>query len=205
MPGNPMTRLAADYFWLTTGDEDSYGKFAEGEFAQVDANVGEPIEGSDREKVHNYGRYLLMRGEYQDAAEMLHWAAGGDDGIASTLYDHMHFLKYLALAYRGLDRHEEADELLMQCMGLVATARDSGWATPVLFVRLAEIYALMGDIDSATENLELAFRIGWRDLGMFENGLFLRDIQDDPEIVRIKSLLRDDLESQRSQLLSIDT
>ena len=205
MPGNPMIRLAADYFWLATGDEVSYGKFAESEFAQVDANAGELIEGSDREKVHNYGRYLLMRGEYQDAAEMLHWAAGGDDGIASTLYDHMHFLKYLALAYRGLDRHEEADELLTQCMGLVATARDSGWATPVLFVRLAEIYALMGDIENAAENLDIAFQKGWRDLGMLENGLFFRDIQDDAEITRIKSLLREDIDSQQRELQSIDT
>jgi len=205
MPDNSAIRLAADYFWLVTGDEDAYGKFAESEFAQVDANAGEPIEGSDVDKVHNYGRYLLMRGKYQDAAEMLYWAAGGDDGIASTVYDHMHYLKYLALAYRGSDRHEEADELLGLCIGLVATARDNGWATPVLFVRLAEIYALMDDIESATENLDLAFQKGWRDLGMLENSLFFRDFQHDTEMTRIKSLLRDDLESQRSQLLSIDT
>ena len=103
----------------------------------------------------------------------------------------------LALSYRQLERDGEADALLNRCLKLAEGARDDGWATPILFVRLAEIYALMGDTDNAISNLDIAFNKGWRGLSTIEYGIFWQHFDDDPELNRIKVLILDDLEMRK--------
>ena len=200
MPDDTRIRDATTAFWLSTGDFESFNNFAEEDFKQLDAVAGDPMNYGDTQRVYRHGWSSLIRGEDQVAADSFYWAAGGDDGIASTTYDYMGVLKMLSLAYRRLDRREDADILLSRCLELVELAREGGWATPSLFVRLAEIYAIKGDTDEAISNLEKAFEKGWRGLGTIEYGIFWQDLQDDPGLNRIKVILLDDLEAQRKRL-----
>jgi TolB-like protein len=201
-PDNSLVRFLVEYFWLTSGDVDAYQKFAEAEFQTVDANLGDSLIYGDHIRVHRYGRSLLMQGKYQEAADMLFWSAGGGEGVSATTYDFIFYLKYLALAYQEIDRHEEADELLDRSLELVAGARENGWATPFLFVRLAEIYALKGDTESAIDNIEIAVNKGWRDLGWLNHAPLLRNLRDEPEFIQIEYRLRQDLDAQQARLLS---
>lgn len=199
MPDNDSIRNAEITFMLSTGDNESFIKLAEEEFRALDVNVGDSLNVRDRERAFRYAWSSLIRGENEQAADFFYWVAGEEDGIASKTYDEMHVLKMLALAYRRLDRIEESDALLKQCLELVQGARERGWATPSLHVRLAEIYALGGDVQNAIANLEIAFDKGWRDLSTIEYGIFWQNLQDDPELNRIKVMIYDDLEVQRQR------
>lgn len=186
--------------WLSEGDDESFNQFAEEGFREVDASVGEPLSVGDRYRTYMYGWSLLNKGENERAAEVLHWAAGGEEAIQATTYDYIFYLKALALSYLRLDRHDEAQALLDRCLELVDGAQSRGWATPTLHVRLAEVYVLKDDVDNAIVNLDIAFEKGWRGLSVIEYGIFWQDLQDHPELNRIKILIYNDLESQRKKL-----
>ena len=148
---------------------------------------------------------MLNRGEFERAAEILHWAAGGEEGIKTVTYDHMFYLKMLALSYLRLDRNEEANALLDQCLKLAEGAMTRGWATPTLHVRLAEVYVLKGDVDNAIANLDVAFEKGWRGLDTIDYGIYWKHLQDNPELNRIKVQIIEDLEVQRRRYFEMTT
>jgi tetratricopeptide (TPR) repeat protein len=199
-PDNSQVQSTQVGFWLVTRDFDSFNEYAAEQFQTIDQNVGDPLSRGEVAHVYRYGRSMLIKGNNERAAELLNWAAGGEEGIESKTYDEIAKLKMLALAYRRLGRDEEADALLSKCLNLVEGARENGWATPALFVRLAETYVLLGDVENAIENLDLAFEKGWRDLNVIDYGMYWEGLQDHPELNRIKLLLLNDLESQRLEL-----
>jgi TolB-like protein/tetratricopeptide (TPR) repeat protein len=183
--------------WLAEENMDALHAFADAQYALVDARPGDNLSALDRERVHRYGWASLMRGDNETAAQNFHWAAGGDEGIRSTNYDHMDVLKYLALAYRRMGRTQEAEALVEQCLRLAGTAHDNGWATPQLYYRLAEIHAVRGDVEDAASQLQAAYERGWRDIRSLETALFWRDLGATPEIERVKVKVYEDIERQR--------
>lgn len=199
-PDNTQVRDWQFDIWLAEGDFDSFDELANEQFQSIDANIGDPLSHDKAMRVHRYAVAKLNGSDNESAAELLHWAAGGKQGIAATTYDSMGIVKLLALSYRRLGRNEDADVLLNQCLDLVHGARENGWATPVLHVRLAEIYALLGDLQNAILNLDIAFEKGWRDLSVIDYGIFWQDLRDHPELNRIEALMFMDLESQRTKL-----
>ncbi len=190
---------------LSTGDYESFFDFAEEEYRSLDVNVGDELNVQDRAPAYRYAMALLMKGEDQQASDYLYWIAGEADGIESKTYDEIYMLKMLALAYRRLDRTDEALVLLEQCKNLVEGANEQGWATPSLYARLAEVHAIGGDVDSAVSNLEIAFAKGWRDLSTLEYGIFWQELQDDPEINRIKVMILNELDIERERLRMTST
>ncbi|MCK5326567.1 MAG: tetratricopeptide repeat protein [Woeseiaceae bacterium] len=192
----------SDHFYIATNDSDGYAEFAEKLFQNVEAAPGDPLTFTDRMRVQWYGRSLLLRDRDGEAADMFWWAAGGEDGIASTTYDYVFFLKYLALTYLRLDRREEAEDLLTRAHQLVITARDNGWSTPFLYVRLAEIEVLLGDHQSAVQNIGIAVDKGYRDLPWLSHSVFFRDIQEESELLRLMNVVRDAVAEQRVALES---
>ena len=83
---------------------------------------------------------------------------------------------------------------------LVLTARDNGWSTPVLFVRLAEIEAHLGDVDSALHNLNIAIDKGFRDLPWLKYSVFFEDIQEHAEMQRLQSVVQAEVDAERAAL-----
>jgi adenylate cyclase len=201
MAGDYRKGFTADYFYLATNDANGYAEFADSQFQIVDAAAGDPLEFTDRLRIHWYGRSLLLQDRDREAADMFWWSAGGDKGIASTTYDYVFFLKYLALTRLRMDRQEEAKDLLTQAHQLVMTARDNGWSTPFLYVRLAEIEVLQGDHQSALQHIGIAIDKGYRDLPWLSHSIFFRDIQQDPEWLRLKELVRVAVAEQQVELV----
>jgi len=202
LPENGQLMSSNVQIWLAEGDQDSIARYAETEFALVDANIGDPLNFADRIRVYRYAWSMLLQGKNESASELFYWVAGGADGIAQQTYDQMTYLKMLALSYLRTGRQEEADALLDQCLELVAAARDNGWATPFLHVRLAEVYLLRGESVRAIENLEIAFNKGWRGINTIETGIVWQDLQGNPELERIKVEIYEDLEIQKEALQS---
>ena len=188
MPDDNNIRNARISLTPAAGDNESFIEIAEEEFHSLDVNVGDELNVEKSVRAYRYAWALLMKGENQQAADYFYWIAGEEDRITSKTYDEITILKMLALVYRRLDRIDEARALLEQCKNLAEGARDRGWATPSLYVRLAEVYAIGGDVEGAVRNLEIAYAKGWREL------------QDNPEINRIKVLIYEDLELQRQRL-----
>jgi tetratricopeptide (TPR) repeat protein len=146
-----------------------------------------------------YIPYLLQRRD-EAAAEHLLWSAGGAEGIERITYDQMAVLKLLALAYQRLGRDDQANMLLERCGDLVDRAWESGWATPVLHVRLAEILAAKGRTDEAIDQLSDAVNKGFRDLGWLEYGIFWQDLQDHPGFAGIKLRIIEFIDAERAIL-----
>lgn len=191
---------ASDYYYMATNDAAGYMEFADRVFQLVDASPGEDLSSFEKSYVFWYGKALLLQRRDQEAADIFSWALGGDEGIARITYDGIGYLKYLAKAYRRIGRDDEARELLEHARELVLTARDNGWSTPVLFVRLAEIEALLGEIDSALQNLNTAIDKGFRDLPWLRYNVFFEDLQEHAEMRRLQSVVRAEVEAERAEL-----
>jgi tetratricopeptide (TPR) repeat protein len=200
LPDNMSIRRARWEFSLTTGDDAAFIALAEEDFRQLDRTVSDPLNVDQRQTARQYGLALLLQGRNEEAAEFLYWAAGGEEGIATTTYDHMGVLKLLALSYQGLVRETEASLLLDRCLELALKARDSGWATPILHVRLAEILVQKGQIDEAIDHVTIAIDKGYRDLGWLEYGIFWRQLQDHPQLNGLMVRIYEDIEAQREVL-----
>lgn len=190
----------ADLFHIGTEDVDGYVAFAERLFQNVGADPGNKLTYTDRMRTQWYGRSLLLRGRYDEAADMFWWSAGGEEGIASTTYDYVYFLKYLALAYQNTGKPDEAEQLLSQAHQLVTTARDNGWGTPFLYVRLAEIDAIRGDVENAMQNIGTAVDIGYTDLPWMRHSPFFREIQDHWEMERLQGVVQRRIDAERAKL-----
>ena len=193
-------RLARQDFALHTGDRESFIAIAAEDFRQLDKRMGDQLDVDQGFVVRQYGHALLLQGRARDAAEHLYWAMGGEDGLGDITYDQMNVVKLLALAYRRQDRDEDAARLLDRCLDLVVAARESGWATPVLHVRLAEILAARGDPDEAIAQLAVAVDKGFRDLGWLEYGIFWQDMQDHPGFDAIKLRIIEFISAERALL-----
>jgi hypothetical protein len=174
--------------------------FAEQMFQNVEASPGDPLTFTDRLRTHWYGRSLLMQGHIEEATDMLLWSVGGDTGIGGITNNFTPFLKSLAQAYIALERHNDAQALLIQAHTLVTTARDNGWSTPFLYVRLAEIEAIQGDVQSAVQHIGMAVDKGYLDLIWLSHSPFFSDIQDDPEMRRLKDVVRTGIAAERAKL-----
>lgn len=190
----------ADHFYIATNDVDGYAAFAELLFKNVNAEPGDKLSFTDRMRTQWYGRSLLLRGRYDEAVAMFWWSANGEDGIAEVTYDFVFFLKYLALAYQKTGQPDEAEQLLSQAHELVTTARDNGWGTPFLYVRLAEIEAIRGDVESAVQNIGIAVDKGYRDLPWLRHSPFFRDIQQHWEMKRLQQVVRRGIAAERAKL-----
>ena len=112
----------------------------------------------------------------------------------------MGVMKLLAEGYQRLDRRAEANDLLDRCGELAISAHESGWATPVLYVRLAEVYAQQGRTDEAIANVAIAVEKGFRDIGWLEYGIFWQDLQDHAGLNRLKVRILEDVRAQRADL-----
>lgn len=194
-------RDVATTLWIRKGDFEALHDFADSNFGELDQRIGDYLDIEGRMRARDYGQSLLYRGQDQLAADMLYWAAGGEEGIAATTYDDMFVLKLLGLAYMELDRFDEAQLLTSRCLELALAAHENGWATPNIFARIAEIYAIRGDVKNAVNYLERAAERGWRDIGSLEYGIFWRHLQDEPQLDRIKVLIHEHIEAQKQLLL----
>jgi len=195
-----QTRLARWDFFLGNGDIDAFISRANAEFRHLDVRPGDELNIEQAATVRQYAHALLFQQYNAEAAEHLRWAMGGDDGLERVTYDHMGILKLLALAYRRLGEDAMANVLLERCTYLVDRAYESGWATPLLHVRLAEIHAAKGMPEEAIEQLSIAVDKGFRDLGWLDHGIFWRDMQDDPGLERIKLRILEFVETERARL-----
>lgn len=195
-----QARMARWDFFLGNGELDSFIDVANAEFRRLDVRPGDALNIEQAIVVQQYGHALLLQQRNAEAVEHLLWAMGGADGLERVKYDEMGVLKLLALAYRRLGQHTEANALLDRCRYLVDRAHESGWSTPVLHVRLAEIHVLSGDSDEAVEQLSLGVDKGFRDLGWLEYGIFWQDMQDHPGLDRIKLQITELVETERARL-----
>ena len=82
----------------------------------------------------------------------------------------------------------------------MSEARDGGWGTPFLYIRLAEIEAIQGDVDNALQNIGRAVDRGYRDLPWLRNSPFFGDIQDNREMVRLQEFVQQHVESERAKI-----
>ena len=194
--------IASDYFYVSTGNLDGYMEFASKALGEVAGLQTGPLTFTDRVRVHWYGRSLLLQNRDAEAAEWLVLAAGGDDTIAATTYDHVFFLKYLALAYGRLGRQDEARKLLRHARRLVTTAYDNGWATPALFVRLAEIDSLLGDFEAAIKNIRIAVSKGYLDISRLTRSVFFARMQDQPEMLELQGAVMSAIAIEQEKLLA---
>ena len=186
--------------WETSGDMASLEAQAVREVEALDLNIGDPLSNDQRAKLERYGLALLLSREHAEAIDILEWVAGDAAQIEETGYNDMRRLKLLALVLKREGRDTEADALLDRCLELVRVANENGWATPALFVRLAEIHAIRGDMAEAANVLEDAFDKGWRDIGNIEHGVFWQDAQDDPRLAEIKVMIIEDVNAQLERL-----
>ena len=200
MPDNTSIRRARWVFAGSTGNDDAFVTDAKERFEKLDKGLGDPLNFDQKDTVRLYGWALLLQDRNEEAANILDWAVGGEEGIAATTYDRMAVIKLLALSYQRLDRNAEASALLDRCLELVNEARDSGWGTPVLHVRLAEVYVQKGLIDQAIDSVAIAVEKGYRDLQWLENGIFWRQLQDHPDLNELKVRIYEDIEAQRAVL-----
>lgn len=99
-----------------------------------------------------------------------------------------------------MNHDEEAAELLDRCLDLVVAARASGWATPVLHLRLAEILAAKGRPDEAIDQLSVAVDKGFRDLGWLEYGIFWQDMENHPGFDGVKLGIIEFVDAERAML-----
>ena len=189
-----------ELIWWASGDSEAYIEKAIADFGDVDVGMGSPLGSTDRSLVHRYGLALLYRGDYEDAARHLDWAAGGVEGIATTTYDDMFRLKPLAHAYMALGRDEESAALVEQCLELAAGARNNGWATPQLHARVAELHAIAGDVENALSELEVAVDKGFREIGKLEFEIYWQALQSNEAFNAIKVRIIEDIERQRERL-----
>ncbi len=185
---------------FATGDGLAYAALARRHFEQLDLSRGDPLNTGDQAVARRYGLALLLQNEDTEAASVLHWAAGGDEGIQRTTYDFMGTLKLLALGWQRSGREDDARVLIDQCLELTLTARESGWATPVLSVRLAEIHLLNDDKEAAIAELNLAVEKGFRDVGWIENQPFWRLLDGDPRIEASTVAMLDAVETERQAM-----
>lgn len=192
-----MARWAFD---LGNGDFQSFIDTANNGFGGLDLQFGAELNVRQAITVRQYGHALLLQQRNEEATEHLLWAAGGAEGVERITYDQMGVLKLLALAYQRLGRDSEADALLERCENLVERARESGWATPVLHVRLAEILAARGHPDEAIVQLAVAVDKGFRDLGWLEYGILWQDMQDYPGFDGIKLRIIEFIDAERAML-----
>jgi TolB-like protein/Flp pilus assembly protein TadD len=195
-----QSRIARWDFFRGNGDVDLFIDDAVAEFRRLDARPGDTLNIEQAITVQQYAHALLFQQRNEEAVEHLLWAMGGEEGLARITYDQMRVLKLLALAYRRLGQDARADSLLERCRYLVNRARDSGWATPVLHVRFAEVQLASGLSDQAIEQLSVAVDKGFRDVGWLENGIFWQGAQDDPRLDRIKVRIIGLLETERAKL-----
>lgn len=200
LPDDATIRAAREAFSLGTGDYEKYVTYAEESFRRLDKKIGDPLSFDQRTTTRQYGLALLLQDRNDQAVDILYWSAGGEEGIAATTYDYMGVVKLLAQGYQRLDRRSEADPLLDRCLELAVIAHESGWATPVLHVRLAEVHAQKGQIDEAMANLEIAVDKGFRDLGWLEYGIFWQHLQDHTQLNELKVRIYEDIEAQRTIL-----
>lgn len=195
-----QSRMARWDFVLSSGSFESFIEEATTEFEALDVQPRGELNFEQAVTVRQYGLALLLQQRDEEAAEHLLWAAGGAEGVERITYDHMGVLKLLALAYRRLGRVSEAEALLERCTQLVEGARESGWATPVLHVRFAEILAARGDPDGAIAQLAIAVDKGFRGLGWLEYGIFWEDMQDFPGFDDIKLRIIEFVDAERAML-----
>ena len=182
------------------GDHGPLDAIVAAGFAALDRAPGDPLSFSERLVVRDYGLVLLRQSRDGEAADVLDWAVGGETGVADVTYDYMLVLKLLALARQRSGRPDAALPLIERCRELALQARENGWATPVLSVRLAEVHVLAGDLQSAVDELGLAVDKGFRDLAWIEHGIFWQDLQDEPAVVAQMLRMLEDVERQRREL-----
>ncbi len=186
--------------WAAEGDFDAYVEESVRAFEALDLEPGSPLSASDKQVVYRHGIALIYRRQYADAAEQLYWAVGGDDGIAAITYDFIYEIKPLALAYQHTGQTDQADALLRRSLDLALAANANGWDTPQIHYRMAEIHALLGQIDDAVAHLETAFDKGWRGLADLEYGIYWRDLQDNEAVNTVKVRILEDVAEQRRRL-----
>jgi len=195
-----QSRLARWDFFLRSGEIDSFIGEATAEYQRLDVRPGGALNIEQAATVQEYGQALLLQQRNEEAAEHLRWAMGGGEGLERITYDQMRILKLLALANRRLGQNATAALLLERCRHLVRRAREAGWATPVLHVRLAEIHVENGMPEKAIEQLFVAVDKGFRDLGWLEYGIFWQGMQDDPGLERVKLRIFELVETERTRL-----
>lgn len=193
-------RLARLDIFLGSGDFDTFIDEANADFSRLDVRPGGELNFEQALTVRQYGLALLLQRRDEEAAEQLLWSAGGAEGVERITYDQMMVLKLLALAYQRLGRDDQANMLLERCGYLVERAWESGWATPVLHVRFAEILAARGRTVEAIDQLSDAVNKGFRDLGWLEYGIFWQDLQDHPGFAGIKLRIIEFIDAERAIL-----
>ena len=202
-PDSFMVKFGESEILIQTGDTEGFYSFAEREVVQIQDDSTQPVIRIDRYRLRWYGVAQLLKGDNQGAIDYLLRAVGGPEGISTVTYEEMETLKLLAIAYQRQGQTAEASEILEHCLTLVSDAQENGWATPQLLNRLGEIYAVHGNREAALEALSASVEQGWRELGMLDHRLFWQPLHDDPEFLRIKAIVDDDLALQRELVMQL--
>ena len=68
---------------------------------------------------------------------------------------------------------------------------------------MGEIYALQGNREAALEALSASVDQGWREQGTLDHSLFWQPLHDDPEFLRLKAIVDEDLILQRERVMQL--
>ena len=189
--------------YLLTGNYADFTAFVSQEYEKIDKLAPTRHSPTNRERYFWHGMAALLEGRYIQAIDDLTEAAGGETGIANSVYDNIRELKYLALAYQKQGRNDDADALLNQSLGLAKRALEQGWATPTIYYRTAQVYALLGDSDEAIALLRQAVDKGWREVGVLEADPRWGPLQDDVRFQSIVTAVNNELQLLREQIPSL--
>lgn len=195
---NYMDRMG-DFYYLT-GDHAGFTAFVTREYEKIDQSAPSRQSPTNRARYFWHGIAALDEGNYVQAVDDLTDAAGGQAGIDSATYDQITPLKFIAFALQNQGRHDEADKLLDQCLSLATNALDQGWATPVIFYRTAQVYALLGRPDDAILHLRQAVDKGWKIAGSLEQDNLWSSMQDDVRFQAIITEVNSDIRGQQERI-----
>ena len=197
-PDNVMFMDDLATFYFQTGDHAGFTEFVNSEYEKIDKMAPTRHSPSNKKRYFWHGVAAVSEGDYVQAVEDLRDAAGGKAGIENAVYDEITALKYLAYALQRQGRHDEAEEILDKCLQLATDALAQGWATPTIYYRTAQVYALQGRVDKAIAHLEQAVDKGWRIAGALERDPLWSPIQDDERFQAIILTVNNELQRQRA-------
>ena len=189
----------ASYFFRT-GDHAGLREFVDKEYEKIDRLAPSRQSPTNRDRYLWHGLAAILEGNYVQAADDMTDAAGGEEGIANAVYDQITVLKYLAFTYQKQGRNDDAEEILKKCLGLAQKALGQGWATPTIYYRTAQVYALLGDPDNAIAYLQQAVDKGWLIAARLEMNPLWSYMQDDGRFQTIVLDVNGNLERQREKV-----
>ncbi len=200
-PGVHYEQLAG--YLLRHGDHEAFYSFMAEELERAAPEGDTRFSPGNRNRYRLHGIAAYLNRDFGRAASDFLIASGGEEGIASAVYDETATLQYLALAYQRIDRSDEAARLLSICDELAEKALDQGWNTPAIHLRRARTFALLGRADEAIEAAQRAVNHGWLVAGEFEHSPVWDPLRDDPRFAVLVADVNDAIVDQQQLVVAL--